>query len=309
MIEVTLFSKPDCPLCDEVRALLGELAADYPHRLTVRDVTADARLRAELGVRVPLVEVGGRRLTSPVTRENITSALAVAQAIERTYASATVSKPGGADRATRWLSRHWLALFNSVVGMYVGAPFLAPVLLRAGFERPARWIYFAYSFVCHQLPFRSFFLFGPRATYPRDILLAATGLDPNDLLNVRTFVGNAATGFKVALCERDVAMYAGILLAGLVYALLRPRLRALHWILWLALGVLPIALDGGSQLVSQLPIDLLPFRESTALLRTITGALFGVMSVWFAYPNLEDSMQENLRAVERSSAGSRASPA
>jgi uncharacterized membrane protein/glutaredoxin len=309
MIEVTLFSKPDCPLCDEVRALLGELAADYPHRLTVRDVTADARLRAELGVRVPLVEVGGRRLTSPVTRENITSALAVAQAIERTYASATVSKPGGADRATRWLSRHWLALFNSVVGMYVGAPFLAPVLLRAGFERPARWIYFAYSFVCHQLPFRSFFLFGPRATYPRDILLAATGLDPNDLLNVRTFVGNAATGFKVALCERDVAMYAGILLAGLVYALLRPRLKALHWVLWLALGVLPIALDGGSQLVSQLPLGLLPFRESTALLRTITGALFGVMSVWFAYPNVQDSMQENLHAVEHGGTGSRASPA
>jgi uncharacterized membrane protein len=79
--------------------------------------------------------------------------------------------------------------------------------------------------------------------------------------------------------------------------------------LWLALGVLPIALDGGSQLVSQLAIGLLPFRESTALLRTITGALFGVMSVWFAYPNFEDSMQENLRAVERSGAGSRVSPA
>jgi len=309
MIQVTLFAKPESPPCDDVQALLGELAAAYPHRLTVQDVTADARLRAEVGARVPVVEVGGRRLAPPITREALTSALAVAQAIERTYASSAASKPGGADRATRWLSRHWLALFNSVVAVYVGLPFLAPVLMRASLERPARWIYLAYSFVCHQFPFRSFFLFGPQATYPRDILQAVTGMDPNDLLNVRGFVGNAATGFKVALCERDVAMYAGILLAGLVYALLRPRLRALHWILWLALGVLPIALDGGSQLVSQLPIDLLPFRESTALLRTITGALFGVMSVWFAYPNLEDSMQENLRAVERSSAGSRASPA
>ena len=309
MIEVTLFVKPQCPLCDDVHALLGELAAVYPHRLTVRDVSAEARLRAEFGERVPVVEVGGRRLSSPVTRENLASALAVAQAIERSYAPSRASKPGGADRATRWLTRHWLALFNSVVGVYVGLPFLAPVLLRAGLEQPARWIYLAYSFVCHQWPFRSFFLFGSRATYPRDILQATTGVDPNDLLNARNFVGNAASGFKVALCERDVAMYAGILLAGLVYALLRPRLKALHWMLWLALGVLPIALDGGSQLVSQLPFGLLPFRESTALLRTITGALFGVMSVWFAYPNVQDSMQENLGAVERSGAGSRASPA
>jgi uncharacterized membrane protein len=79
--------------------------------------------------------------------------------------------------------------------------------------------------------------------------------------------------------------------------------------LWLALGVLPIALDGGSQLVSQLPLGLLPFRESTALLRTITGALFGVMSVWFAYPNVQDSMQENLHAVEHAGTGPRTSPA
>ena len=124
-----------------------------------------------------------------------------------------------------------LALFNSVVAVYVGLPFLAPVLMRAGLERPARWIYVAYSFVCHQWPFRSFFLFGPRATYPRDILQAATGVDPipSDILNARTFIGNAATGFKVALCERDVAMYAGILLAGLAFGVLRPHLKPLHW--------------------------------------------------------------------------------
>jgi len=34
-----------------------------------------------------------------------------------------------------------------------------------------------------------------------------------------------------------------------------------------------------------------------------------VMSVWFAYPNVQDSMQENLHAVEHGGTGSRASPA
>ena len=269
----------------------------------------DARINADLRAQVPVVEIGGRRLAAPLTRDALASALAVAQAIERTYAVPARPAAAGADRATRWLTRHWLALFNSVVAVYVGLPFLAPVLMRAGLERPARWIYVAYSFVCHQWPFRSFFLFGPRATYPRDILQAATGVDPIDILNARTFIGNAATGFKVALCERDVAMYAGILLAGLAFGVLRPHLKPLHWTLWLALGVLPIALDGGSQLISQLPLGLLPFRESTALLRILTGALFGVMSVWFAYPNVQESMDDNLRAVESSNSGARAAAA
>jgi len=309
MIQVTLFTKPDCPPCAEVEALLRELQATYPHRVNVTDVATDSRLRAELLAKVPVVEISGRRLAAQLTREALASALAVAQAIERTYAVPARPAATGADRATRWLTRHWLALFNSVVALYVGVPFLAPVLMRAGLEMPARWIYTAYSFVCHQWPFRSFFLFGPRVTYPRDILQAATGVDPNDILGARAFVGNATTGFKVALCERDVAMYAGILLAGLAYAVLRPRLKPLHWMVWLALGVLPVALDGGSQLVSQLPLGLLPFRESTALMRIVTGALFGVMSVWFAYPNVQDSMDDNLRAVERGSSGARASPA
>jgi uncharacterized membrane protein len=309
MIEVKLFVRPNDPACLEAEAHLRSLAATYPHNLAVIDVTTESGRAHDLPSQVPVVEVGGRRVNGPWTRETLASALAIAQAIERTYAAPARPVATRADSATRWLTRHWLALFNMVVGIYVGLPFLAPVLMRAGLERPARWIYVAYSFVCHQFPFRSFFLFGPRLTYPRDILQAATGVDPNDLLHVRAFIGNASTGFKVALCERDVAMYAGILLAGLAYAVLRPHLKPLHWTLWLALGVAPIGIDGGSQLISQLPFGLLPFRESTALLRVVTGALFGVMSVWFAYPNVQESMDDNLHAVEHGRLGAKAPPA
>ncbi len=35
---------------------------------------------------------------------------------------------------------------------------------------------------------------------------------------------------------------------------------------------------------------LLPLRESTPLLRTATGALFGFMLVWLAYPQVEKGM-------------------
>jgi hypothetical protein len=155
MIEVKLFSRPNDPPCLEVEAQLRTLAATYPHRLTVVDVTTEAGPGKEMGAQVPRVDIGGRRVSGALTRESLASALAVAQAIERTYAAP--ARPGStrADGATRWLTRHWLALFNSVVAIYVGLPFLAPLLMREGLERPARWIYAVYSFMCHQFPFRS----------------------------------------------------------------------------------------------------------------------------------------------------------
>jgi uncharacterized membrane protein len=54
----------------------------------------------------------------------------------------------------------------------------------------------------------------------------------------------------------------------------------------------PIGLDGFSQLFSQAPFNLIPMRESTPFLRTLTGGLFGIMNVWLAYPYLEESFAE-----------------
>jgi hypothetical protein len=69
--------------------------------------------------------------------------------------------------------------------------------------------------------------------------------------------------------------------------------------LWLLLGILPIALDGMSQLLSQPPMDFLPFRESTPLLRTLTGFLFGFTTAWFGYPLVEETMAESRQMMSR----------
>jgi uncharacterized membrane protein len=66
---------------------------------------------------------------------------------------------------------------------------------------------------------------------------------------------------------------------------------------WLLIGILPIALDGGTQLLSSISINPFPVRESTPLLRTITGLLFGVMNIWLAYPYVEESMIETQALV------------
>ncbi len=56
--------------------------------------------------------------------------------------------------------KHWLLIANAVLGIFVITPWLAPVFMHAGWEGAGRAIYFVYGFFCHQLPERSWFLFG-----------------------------------------------------------------------------------------------------------------------------------------------------
>lgn len=114
--------------------------------------------------------------------------------------------------------------------------------------------------------------------------------------DARKYTGDPTVGYKVALCERDVAIYLAILLFGIIYGATGRRTKSLHWMLWLLIGIAPIALDGFSQLFSQFDwpwlATVLPYRESTPYFRALTGALFGFMTAWFAYPNIEEFMNE-----------------
>ncbi len=120
-----------------------------------------------------------------------------------------------------------------------------------------------------------------------------------NLMLARTFVGNDIVGYKVALCQRDMGIYFGIFAFGLLFGLTRWRLPGLPWYLWLLLGILPIALDGVSQLLSQPPMSFLPFRESTPFLRSLTGFLFGFTTAWFGYPLVEETMSESRQILSR----------
>jgi len=202
-----------------------------------------------------------------------------------------------------------MLLFNGVVFLYLGLSFLAPVLLKIGVERPARLLYQGYSLTCHQLAYRSWFLFGEQPFYPRRVANVAgfksyedvVKGNVNDIWSAKSYLGDQHLGFKVALCERDVALYGGILAFGLLFSLTGRRLPAISWWMWIILGILPIAWDGGSQIISQLPIkfiqNIFPMRESTPILRSITGALFGIATAWFAYPLVEMSMQDSIRIL------------
>lgn len=239
-----------------------------------------------------------------------------------------------ADRLIYRFSRHWLAIFNIVVAIYVSLPVLAPVLMSSGINGPARLIYSIYSPLCHQMASRSFFLGGEQYAYPRE--LAGTNLRPLEgfmseipefagvspenwvdfTIAARDFLGNDRLGYKMALCERDIAIYGFVLVGGLLYGLLRRRLkiRPLPLLVFILVGLGPIGLDGFSQLFGywSTPLDgsdpsgimatingIFALRESSPFLRTFTGALFGFMLVWLAYPHVNVGMKATEEDVAR----------
>jgi uncharacterized membrane protein len=190
------------------------------------------------------------------------------------------------DKAIFKLAKHWLILANLFWGLYVGLPLLAPVLMDAGLTLPAKAIYTIYRPACHQRPERSYFYGGPQAIYSVEELGAA-GLDTNPFARE---IGNEQLGWKVAFCERDVAIYGSIFLTGLVYGVFRKRfsgrrMRVRTFVLFLV----PMAVDGILQLFG--------FYESTWLVRSLTGAIFGIGAVLFAYPYVDEGFADVRRTI------------
>lgn len=183
------------------------------------------------------------------------------------------------SRLLRWVSGHWLALANLGFGVLVGLPILAPVLYHWGYDGAAAFIHAVFKPLCHQLPERSFFLFGPSMTYSYDELAAllAQGTVP------QRWVGSSELGFKMAVCQRDIAVYGSMVLAGIAFNWLRPRLQPLSVRQFLLLLV-PMAIDGGGQFIG--------LWSSTWLTRLVTGTLFGVACIGLTYPYLEQGMRE-----------------
>jgi uncharacterized membrane protein len=168
--------------------------------------------------------------------------------------------------------RHWLLTLNTALGVFLAGALAAPVLAAVGWAAAADAVYAAYHFTCHQWAFRSFFFFGQQPSYSQQSL-AAQGLDPFG------FVGNPTLGWKMAFCERDLAIYIGLLVIGLLYARQRD-LKPSGFLLYGVL-ILPMAVDGFTQLFG--------WRESTWELRVVTGLLFGLASAWLVLPRLDAS--------------------
>lgn len=316
MISVTLYYIPGVTDLTNIRHMLQDLGESYPHEIVEIDLNQNPLLKERVGLPLPVVESGPYHLRWPFSEQDLKVMLSAASQ-RREYYEKTGDKAfqsrvehsrriSGMDRFTLWLSRHYMIVFNLLIFLYVGLPFLAPVLAKSGEMPAARVIYTIYSPLCHQLAFRSLFLFGEQPFYPLERANVAglatyeqmIGSDKVNIYEAREFIGNEVVGYKVAICERDIAIYTGFLLFGLLFSLTKRTWKPLHWAAWILVGILPIALDGVSQLPG-LAISVpawVPVRESEPLFRIITGLLFGITTAWFLFPYVAESMNET-RAV------------
>lgn len=239
--------------------------------------------------------------SDPATRETEAShpgehddALAIVREAERRiqarYAVASPARDAAArlNRGVLFLASHWIALFNLLMVVHLSGAILAPVAMHLGRTRIGGALYALYGPFCHQYPFRSWFLFGEAAAYPLHEPISA--LDMSELSH---FVGNPEVGYKMALCQRDIAIYAAMLFAGLIYGPLRTRVKIPPLPLWLyfVFGILPMFLDGGIQWLSYALWQFIPALlsqpfETIPAMRTLTGALFGLGVTAVGYPTL-----------------------
>lgn len=225
------------------------------------------------------------------------------------------------DRIIYRFAHYWFFGFLFLTLLWVTLPWLAPIFMRLGWSGSARAIYWLYSFQCHQLPQRSFFLFGSQTMHPLEHI---SKLDSSfvNLLALRRFIGNTDMGYKVAWSDRMVSAFTSIPIAAMIWFMFRKRLRPLS--LWLfVLFSIPMAIDGGTHMISDLAGLGQGFRYTNTWLaeltsyslpasfylgnalgsfnswmRLLTGALFGAGLVFLAFPYMKEAFEEIARTIE-----------
>lgn len=233
----------------------------------------------------------------------------------------TTVRPRLKQSIFQWLGAHWIETFLIVYGLWVFTPFLAPVFMRLGWDGAGRAVYFVYSFFCHQLPERSFFLFGEKTMYTLAEIQAAWQDTINPLI-LRQFIGNETMGWKVAWSDRMISFYTSVWIFAAAWYPLRRKVRPLRWWAFVLL-LLPIVLDGGTHMLSDLAGIGRGFRDTNkwlaaltnqalpatfyagdalgsfnSLMRLVTGLLAGLAIVWLAFPYVFQTQEYNQQLDE-----------
>ena len=219
----------------------------------------------------------------------------------------TTALPKPRQSIFQWIGDHWFETFLIVYGLWVFAPFLAPIFMQLGWTGAGKAIYFIYSFFCHQLPERSYFLFGEKSMYSLSEIQSVWQDTTNPFI-LRQFIGDETMGWKVAWSDRMIWFYNSVWSFAAVWYPFRRRIKPLPW--WgFVLLLLPLIADGGTHTVSDLAGIGGGFRDTNewlamltsnafpatfyagdtlgsfnSIMRFITGLLAGLGIVWLAYP-------------------------
>lgn len=316
MVEVFLLTNdPTGEKAGMVKTWLSSLQEIYPHQLDLVDLRQHKYFKKHPEETL-ILRINEKQVTHPEKPESIKLALSEAYKNANSLDYRPVAAKDRLDARERfslWFSRHYLALINVILALYIGLPILAPTMMKLGQVEPANTIYGLYRPLCHQLAYRSFFLFGEQAHYPLEVPAGSdrltysqvSGNSGEDLQVASEFVGNERAGYKIALCQRDVAIYGALLLFGVIFGLTGRKFKPLLWWLWILLAIGPMGLDGVWQLISSMQLSFLswlPVHESTPFLRVVTGAMFGWFTAWFGIPTIEETTAEERVRLEAKAA-------
>ena len=166
------------------------------------------------------------------------------------------------------LFRHGVTILLTLLLLFVFLPFLAPVLMANGWSTPGHLIYHLYMPFCHQLPQRSWFLFGDQLTYTLDEIRQVYPY--TDMWQLRAFMGSPELGWKVAWSDRMISFYTMTPVFGLFYGWRRARPATPLALRFLLLALLPIFVDGITHTIND-------------MLAGTTGAGFRDTNAWLAF--------------------------
>ena len=78
MIALTLYSRPGCHLCDEMKAVIARVTRELPVDIALQeiDISTDADLESRYGVEIPVLLIEGKKVAKyRVTERELTQML------------------------------------------------------------------------------------------------------------------------------------------------------------------------------------------------------------------------------------------
>ncbi|MBU1886544.1 MAG: DUF2085 domain-containing protein [Candidatus Micrarchaeota archaeon] len=174
-----------------------------------------------------------------------------------------------------------MAFFIILVGLIFVTPFLA-------FDHDVNYLYDAFGQTCHQKLSRSLCVMSDSDSFWIADCTPQNGEYVKGLSDRKpiTVSGDGYIGYKIPVCARDIGLYVAMLLGGAIYPIVRDmKDKRMYPVIYLLLAMVPIALDGGIQFISDAGFVAFAY-ESTNLIRLITGGIAGVVASIYAIPVL-----------------------
>src|SRR5438874_5153345 len=126
-MRVTIYTKPECHLCEDALDILDRLAPQYDLQVTEVNILDDMALYEAYHLEIPVLDIeDGRlgRLKAPMDEAGLRAAFEIAHwgmpGASRASGK-SVTQPGREpmlDRVARYIGRHWLMLVSIALGVF-----------------------------------------------------------------------------------------------------------------------------------------------------------------------------------------------